>query len=154
MSLFPMSEVWCIGRWIAKKLEAMGIRTVLELADTDLYVIRKNFNVVLERTVRDIIAADTHCLDAIWHDGHRYQKSGVMLGDFYSQGVAQLNLFDDLAPRCNSDKLMSVIDKLNTREGKGTIYFSGQGIAQSWQMKREMLSPRCTNRLSDFLVVK
>nr|WP_269785667.1 hypothetical protein [Klebsiella michiganensis] len=34
--------------------------------------------------------------------GHRYQKAGVMLGDFYSQGVVHLNLFDDNAPRKNS----------------------------------------------------
>lgn len=33
---------------------------------------------------RDIIAAATSCLDAIWKAGHRYQKAGVMLGDFYS----------------------------------------------------------------------
>jgi len=48
---------------------------------------------------RDIIAAATRCLDAIWRDGHRYQKAGIMLGDFYNQGVAQLNLFDGNAPR-------------------------------------------------------
>lgn len=34
---------------------------------------------------RDIIAAATSCLDAIWKAGHRYQKAGVMLGDFYSR---------------------------------------------------------------------
>ncbi|MEI7100232.1 S24 family peptidase, partial [Klebsiella pneumoniae] len=31
-------------------------------------------------------------------------------GDFYSLGVAQLNLFDDNAPRKNSGKLMEVLD--------------------------------------------
>lgn len=41
---------------------------------------------------RDIIAAAMRCLDAIWQPGHRYQKGGVMLQDFYSQGVAQLVL--------------------------------------------------------------
>lgn len=46
---------------------------------------------------RDIIAAAIRCLDAAWKEGYRYQKAGVMLGDFYSQGVAQLNLFDDNA---------------------------------------------------------
>lgn len=39
---------------------------------------------------RDIIMAAVRCLDAIWQDGHRYQKAGVMLGDFFSQGVAQV----------------------------------------------------------------
>ncbi|EGT4371845.1 hypothetical protein AUM47_10130 [Cronobacter malonaticus] len=33
---------------------------------------------------RDIITAATGCLDAVWRDGHRYQKAGVMLGDFFS----------------------------------------------------------------------
>ncbi|HBQ8099652.1 TPA: Y-family DNA polymerase [Klebsiella pneumoniae subsp. pneumoniae] len=247
MALLPVDEVWGVGRRISKKLEAMGIKTVLQLADTDIRFIRKHFNVVLERTVRelrgepclgleefapvkqeivcsrsfggriteyhemrqaicsyasraaeklrgehqycrfisaflktspfalnelyygnsasiklltsthdsrDIIAAATKCLDAIWRDGHRYQKAGVMLGDFYSQGVAQLNLFDDNAPRKNSEKLMEVLDHLNAKDGRGTLYFAGQGIQTAWQMKREMLSPRYTTRYSDLLEVR
>ncbi|EKJ7349116.1 Y-family DNA polymerase [Klebsiella pneumoniae] len=247
MALLPVDEVWGVGRRISKKLEAMGIKTVLQLADTDIRFIRKHFNVVLERTVRelrgepclgleefapvkqeivcsrsfgqristyeemrqaiclyasraaeklrgehqycrfisafvktspfalnepyygnstsvklltptqdsrDIITAATKCLDAIWRDGHRYQKAGVMLGDFYSQGVAQLNLFDDNAPRQNSEKLMEVLDHLNAKDGRGTLYFAGQGIQTAWQMKREMLSPRYTTRFSDLPVVR
>ncbi|WP_316436377.1 Y-family DNA polymerase [Klebsiella pasteurii] len=247
MGALPVDDVWGVGRRISKKLEAMGIKTVLQLADTDIRFIRKHFNVVLERTVRelrgepclgleefapvkqeivcsrsfggriteyhemrqaictyasraaeklrgehqycrfisafvktspfalnepyygnsasvklltptqdsrDIIAAATRCLDAIWKDGHRYQKAGVMLGDFYSQGVAQLNLFDDNAPRQNSAKLMEVLDHLNAKDGRGTLYFAGQGIQTAWQMKREMLSPRYTTRYSDLLRVR
>lgn len=247
MAILPVDEVRGVGRRISKKLEAMGIDTVLKLADTDIRFIRKHFNVVLERTVRelrgepclgleefapvkqeivcsrsfggriteyhemrqaictyasraaeklrgehqycrfisafvktspfalnepyygnsasvklltptqdsrDIITAATKCLDAIWKDGHRYQKAGVMLGDFYSQGVAQLNLFDDNAPRQNSEKLMEVLDHLNAKDGRGTLYFAGQGIQAAWQMKREMLSPRYTTRYSDLLKVK
>ncbi|MDE4813161.1 Y-family DNA polymerase [Klebsiella pneumoniae] len=247
MALLPVDEVWGVGRRISKKLEAMGIKTVLQLADTDIRFIRKHFNVVLERTVRelrgepclgleefapvkqeivcsrsfgqristyeemrqaiclyasraaeklrgehqycrfisafvktspfalnepyygnstsvklltptqdsrDIITAATKCLDAIWRDGYRYQKAGVMLGDFYSQGVAQLNLFDDNAPRQNSEKLMEVLDHLNAKDGRGTLYFAGQGIQSAWQMKREMLSPRYTTRFSDLPVVR
>lgn len=247
MALLPVDEVWGVGRRISKKLEAMGIKTVLQLADTDIRFIRKHFNVVLERTVRelrgepclgleefapvkqeivcsrsfggriteyhemrqaicsyasraaeklrgehqycrfisafvktspfalnepyygnsasvklltptqdsrDIITAATKCLDAIWRDGHRYQKAGVMLGDFYSQGVAQLNLFDDNAPRKNSGKLMEVLDHLNAKNGRGALYFAGQGIQTTWQMKREMLSPRYTTRYSDLIKVR
>ncbi|WP_154040926.1 Y-family DNA polymerase [Klebsiella quasipneumoniae] len=247
MALLPVDEVWGVGRRISKKLEAMGIKTVLQLADTDIRFIRKHFNVVLERTVRelrgepclgleefapvkqeivcsrsfggriteyhemrqaicsyasraaeklrgehqycrfisafvktspfalnepyygnsasiklltptqdsrDIITAATKCLDVIWRDGHRYQKAGVMLGDFYSQGVAQLNLFDDNAPRKNSEKLMEVLDHLNAKDGRGTLYFAGQGIQTAWQMKREILSPRYTTRYSDLLHVR
>nr|WP_232533593.1 DUF4113 domain-containing protein [Salmonella enterica] len=103
---------------------------------------------------RDIINAAVKCLDKIWRDGHCYQKAGVMLGDFFSQGVAQLNLFDDNAPRAGSEKLMEVLDHLNAKDGKGTLYFAGQGMSQQWAMKREMLSPRYTTRYSDLLRVK
>ena len=106
------------------------------------------------KDTRDIVAAAVRCLDAVWRDGHRYQKAGIMLGDFFSQGVAQLNLFDENAPRAGSDKLMEVLDHLNAKDGKGTLYFAGQGIQQQWQMKREMLSPRYTTRFQDLLIVK
>ena len=102
---------------------------------------------------RDIINAATRCLDAIWREGLRYQKAGVMLGDFFSSGVAQLNLFDENPPRRNSAELMAVIDDLN-KKGRGTLWFAGQGIAQQWKMKREMLSPRYTTRFSDLLRVR
>lgn len=77
-----------------------------------------------------------------------------MLGDFFSQGVAQLNLFDSNAPCADSEQLMTLIDQLNAKNGRGTLYFAGQGIPQQWQMKREMLSPRYTTRYSDLLNVK
>ena len=245
MALMPVEEVWGVGRRIAKKLETMGIKKALQLADTDLRFIRKHFSVVLERTVRelrgescleleefapakqeivcsrsfgeritnyeamrqavcsyaaraaeklrgehqycryisvfvktspfsgepyygnnvgtklmtptqdtrDILAAATRCLDAVWRDGHRYQKAGIMLGDFFSQGVAQLNLFDDNAPRADSDALMALMDRLN-QQGRGTLYFAGQGVQQAWQMKREMLSPCYTTRLSDIPIAR
>lgn len=102
---------------------------------------------------RDIIKAAVGCLAVIWKEGLHYQKAGVMLGDFFSQGVAQLNLFDDNAPRPDSEALMTVLDYLNKEKGRGTLYFAGQGIKQAWQMRREMLSPRYTTRFSDVMVV-
>ncbi|KWR30398.1 hypothetical protein R643_20420 [Salmonella enterica subsp. enterica serovar Tennessee] len=70
----------------------------------------------------NIINAVVKCLDKIWQDGHRYQKAGIMLGDFFSQGVAQLNLFDDNAPRAGSEKLMEVLDQLNAKGGGDAVF--------------------------------
>lgn len=67
-------------------------------------------------------------------------KAGVMLGDFYSQGVSQFNLFDEFKPKANSEALMRVVDGLN-QSGKGKLWFAGQGLNKTWAMKREMLSP-------------
>lgn len=246
MALVEVGDVWGVGRRISKKLNNMGVKTALELADTPTALIRKHFNVVLERTVRelrgepcleleefaptkqqivcsrsfgdrvteyaqmreaicshavraaeklrgehqycrhisafvktspfspneiyygktagtklqtptqdsrDIVAAATNCLDAIWQDGHRFQKCGVMLGDFYSQGIAQLGLFDEYKPRSNSEQLMAVLDGIN-HSGKGRVWFAGQGIQKSWEMKRQMLSPAYTTRFSDLMRVR
>ncbi len=76
-----------------------------------------------------------------------------MLGDFY-EGVAQLNLFDELAPRHNSARLMQVLDQLNAKNGRGRSILPAGGIQQQWQMKREMLSPRYTTRYGDLLRVR
>ncbi|MGB8667865.1 MAG: DUF4113 domain-containing protein, partial [Serratia inhibens] len=40
------------------------------------------------------------------------------------------------------------------REGRGRIWFAGQGIAKPWQMKREMLSPAYTTKFKDILRVR
>jgi len=246
MALVDVAEVWGVGRRISKKLNAMGITTALDLSEQSTWVIRKHFNVVLERTVRelrgepcleleenvptkqqiicsrsfagriteyadmreavcnyavraaeklrgelqycrqigvfirtsphaegeifygnqaigelqiptndtrDIIRVATEALDRIWREGCRYMKAGVLLGDFYSQGVAQLDLFDDIQPRANSETLMRVIDGIN-QSGTGKLWFAGQGIQKSWAMKREMLSPAYTTRYADLPVAK
>lgn len=246
LALVPAGEVWGVGRRISKKLHLMGIETALQLAECSTWVIKKHFNVVLERTVRelrgekcleleefspvkqqivcsrsfghriteyedmrqaiclyaeraaeklrnerqycrhisvfirtsphaeneifygnqasvklltptndsrDIIRVGVEALDRIWMEGHRYMKAGIMLGDFFSQGVAQLNLFDERQPYANSAALMKVIDNLN-QSGKGKVWFAGQGIQKPWAMKREMLFPAYTTRYSDLPIVR
>jgi len=44
---------------------------------------------------------------------------------------------------------MDILDSVNQRNGRGTLFFAGQGIEKKWQMKREMLSPHWTTRLKD-----
>lgn len=246
LARIPVDEVWGVGRRISKKLELMGIENALQLAESSTWVIRKHFNVVLERTVRelrgqpclaldefaptkqqiiysrsfshriteyddmhqavcayaeraaeklraerqfccmislfmrtsphagnetfyapqatgrlttptcdsrDIIRIATQALNHIWKDGFRYMKAGVMLSDFYSQGVAQLGLFDEYQPQANSSALMQVIDSIN-HSGRGSIGFAGKGIQKSWEMKRRMLSPGYTTRYTDLPLVK
>lgn len=54
LSLQPVEELWGVGNRIAKKLKVMGITTALQLSLTNPTFTRKNFNVVLERTVREL----------------------------------------------------------------------------------------------------
>lgn len=54
LSLQPVEEIWGVGNRIAKKLKVMGITTALQLSLANPTFIRRNFNVVLERTVREL----------------------------------------------------------------------------------------------------
>lgn len=54
LSLMPIEEIWGGGDRTMKKLYSLGITTALKLARTDPAFIRKNFTVVLERTVREL----------------------------------------------------------------------------------------------------
>lgn len=54
LSLQPVEEIWGVGRRLSKKLSTMGITTALQLARANPVFIRKNFSVVLERTVREL----------------------------------------------------------------------------------------------------
>jgi len=49
-----VEEIWGFGSRIGKRLNLLGIKTALDLARTFPVFIRKNFSVVLERTVREL----------------------------------------------------------------------------------------------------
>jgi len=54
MALVPVDEVWGVGPRLSHRLGALGIESALDLADADPAWIRAHFNVVLERTVREL----------------------------------------------------------------------------------------------------
>lgn len=60
MSEIPVSEVWGVGSRLTPRLEALGIRTVLELRDANPRRIREQFSVVLQKTVEEL--RGTSCL--------------------------------------------------------------------------------------------
>lgn len=56
-----VKEVWGIGRKMTAHLEAMGIRTAMDLAKADARTLRDRFSVVVEKTAREL--AGTPCLE-------------------------------------------------------------------------------------------
>lgn len=54
LALQPVEEIWGVGRRIGKKLNMYGVKTALQLARMNPAFVRKNFTVVLERTVREL----------------------------------------------------------------------------------------------------
>lgn len=53
-SLFPVEDVWGIGRQIARKLDYMGIRTAAQFADKKESWVRSHFNITTLRTWKEL----------------------------------------------------------------------------------------------------
>jgi DNA polymerase V len=96
---------------------------------------------------REIAATVRRIFDRVWREGFGWRKAGVLLLDLGLPGAAPASLFDALeAP---DERLMSAIDQINARYGRGSARL---GLAQKdseWRMRRENLSPSFTTRWTD-----
>ncbi len=59
LKLFPIAEVWGIGRRYGTRLQAMGVQTAFDFAERNLSWVRATFkNIVVERTWRELNGED------------------------------------------------------------------------------------------------
>ena len=65
LALTPVEDIWGVGRRLSVRLQAMGINTALDLANTSAKLIRQQFSVVLERTVRELNGESCIALEQI-----------------------------------------------------------------------------------------
>jgi DNA polymerase V len=83
-----------------------------------------------------------HLIDLMFKSDYQYKKAGVVLSEISPTSHIQGDLLA-LETETNS-RLMTAIDQLNTRFGRGAVKISTQGAHQGWQMKQERKSPRYT----------
>ncbi|PXW85007.1 DNA polymerase V [Nitrosomonas sp. Nm84] len=93
-------------------------------------------------------------LRRIYRRGYQYQKAGVMLSELVSRQYRQLDLFGSISAADNqSSKLMSVMDHINARMGRGTIKLASEGFKQPWKMKQGNKSPNYTTNWDELICV-
>lgn len=96
-------------------------------------------------------------LRSIYRPGFNYAKAGVMLMDLSPASQQQFNL--DLGPEPDEGRarLMTAMDALNRRFGRGTVALASAGVAAAprrWAMKQERRTPRYTTRWDELLTVR
>ncbi len=241
-----VKEVWGIGRRMTVHLEAMGIRTAMDLTKTDPWTLRQKFSVVVEKTAREL--AGTPCLDLeetappkqeiccsrmfgkrltelatikqavasyagraaeklraqgsvckrmrvsirtgmfnpdeakyakgvlvelpyptndtllltraateaveqVYRPGYRYSKAEVLLMDLRQPGEFTDDLFAVTQPVA-CDRLMSVLDEINGKYGRGTMRSASVPRTPDWGMRREMMSQSYTTRVDELWRVR
>ena len=234
-----VSEVWGVGRRMKAHLDAMGIKTAMDLAKANPWTLRKKFSVVIEKTAREL--AGTSCLeldepdppkqeiccsrafgqrmtelpaikeavatyimraseklraqhslckkirvsirtgmfnpteaqyangvvvdlpyptddvrlltktateavDRVFRPGYRYSKAEVMLLNLCQPGEYTDDLFASNQPAA-STKVMSVLDEINNRWGRGTLRVASVPTSPEWAMQRSLMSQSYTTKL-------
>ena len=105
---------------------------------------------------RVIVQAAVMGLRAIYKPGFKLAKAGVMLLELTPDSISQGEL--DLEPELrDKGKLMTAMDRLNGRYGKGTVLMGSSGLSgerRVWTMKQERRTPAYTTTWADMPIVR
>src|SRR5665647_940112 len=120
----------------------------------------RSTTVPLRRSSADtalIVGAALAGLRSIYRPDFKYAKAGVMLLDLQPDTVQQQEL--DLKGDGDKDKgkLMSALDGLNLRYGRGMVLMASAGLAgdkRAWSMKQERRTPGYTTSWEDMPVAR
>lgn len=86
--------------------------------------------------------------------GVAYRKSGVILEGLVAENSYQRDLFarkGDLYAK--QHKAMALLDRVNEKFGKNTLFLAAEGLKKPWQPKREKCSARYTTRWNEILTI-
>ncbi|WDJ74878.1 Y-family DNA polymerase (plasmid) [Xanthomonas campestris pv. campestris] len=98
---------------------------------------------------RVVLAVVRRLLKGLMREGCTYKKAGVCLMDLSAPADLQGDLFTPA--RVGDDTLMSTLDAINRRFGRGTagLGASGWKMSPEWASRQELLSGRFTTSLED-----
>ena len=120
----------------------------------------RSITVPLRRPSADtavIVAAALAGLNAIYRQGFKMAKAGVMLLELQPDTVQQQELALEDDNVVDRGRLMSALDDLNLRYGRGTVLMASAGLAgnrRAWSMKQERRTPGYTTCLADIAVAR
>ncbi|HUB93618.1 MAG TPA: Y-family DNA polymerase [Verrucomicrobiae bacterium] len=76
-----------------------------------------------------------------------YHKADVLLHDFVPEDSLQTDLLGtvDVTIDDRSRQKMQVVDAINRKHGKSTVFFAAEHLSQAWQPRKRLMSPRYTS---------
>ena len=99
LSLFPIKDVWGIGRQISRKLDYMGIRTAAQFADKKESWVRSHFNITTVRTWKELNGESCISIEEL-----PQKKSICTSRSFSDEGICDKNVIEEavanFAVRC------------------------------------------------------
>jgi DNA polymerase V len=122
----------------------------------------RSITVPLRRPSADtgiLVNAALSGLERIFLPGFNFAKAGVMLLELRPDSLqqAELALEDDEGQDLERGRLMTSLDELNGRFGRGTVLMGSAGLAgeqRAWSMKQERRTPAYTTCWEDIPVAR
>jgi DNA polymerase V len=96
--------------------------------------------------VRLLTKAAVGAVERVFRPGFKYSKAEVMLVDLCQPGELTEDLFA-ITQSTETTSLMTVLDKINGRWGRGTLRSAAVPTSPDWAMRRKMMSQSYTTRL-------
>ncbi len=136
------------GRKLRGQGLAAGVMTVY--VTTSRFIENRYFNshtvefAVATNDTIELIRNACRCIDRLYRKGCAFKKCGIIFNALVPENQAQKALFDNV-DRLKSQRLMRVIDSINTRLNS-PLQWAAEGLAQSWKIKFNRRSCRYTTR--------
>ncbi len=96
--------------------------------------------------LRLLTKAAVNAVERVFRPGFKYSKAEVMLVNLCQPSEFTEDLFAT-TQSVEATNLMTVLDKINERWGRGTLRSAGVPINPDWAMRREMMSQSYTTKL-------
>jgi len=98
---------------------------------------------------RELIGAALGGLQRLFREGFQYHRAGVFLQELVPDTYRQLHLFSPNEGMARTQTLAEVVDSINMRFGRETIWYAAAGRTPGWKMRQEHRSPRYTTNLAE-----
>jgi len=92
----------------------------------------------------ELIRNACRCIDRLYRKGCAFKKCGIIFNGLVPENQIQKGLFDNV-DRLKSQRLMRVIDTINTRLNS-PLQWAAEGLGQSWKVRFKRRSNRYTTR--------
>jgi len=96
--------------------------------------------------------AASEAVDRLYRAGFRYSKAEVLLLNLCQRGEYTDDLFAVSQPE-SSERVMTVLDSINAKWGRGTMRLASVPTSPDWGMRREMMSQSFTTRVDQLWTV-
>lgn len=102
-----------------------------------------------------LISYAKSAIQYLFQPKNSYRKVGIILEGLVPEDNYQLDLFAthwQVSER--QEQLMTTIDSINTRYGRGSLTFASEGVNPTWQMQRNHCSNHFTTSWEELLTIR